>query len=154
MTLPPVCTLSASTLSPKGAYFLDNGVEQFVWVGREAPGGLVAALFGVESLAGVDASALTLVEQGNDYSSRVCGIARTCAADAFAAPRVRVVREGAAGGPGGGGADGAAEARFHFSLIEDRQAFAGGSVTYAEYVNMVAKESLSMTSMGGAGPQT
>lgn len=153
VTLPPVQTLSGSILHPGGCYILDNGVEQYLWLGREVPGGLLNALFGVDSLASVDSSQLSLVDQGNDYSTRVCGIARTLALEAYSAPKLRIVRENAAAAPGGGGAEGLAEARFHWHMVEDRQAFPGGSLTYKEYVNIVTKEA-GMVSMGGAPGST
>jgi protein transport protein SEC24 len=153
VTLPPAGTLSAATLAPGGCYLLDDGVEQYLWCGREVPAGLLGALFGPGlegGLAGVDASTLCLVEQGNDYSARVVGIARTLALEAASAPKFRVVREGAINSAGGGGNDGLAESRFHWHMVEDRQAFPGGSVTYAEYVNIVAREAQQVSQMGSA----
>jgi hypothetical protein len=115
-------------------------------VGREAPAGLVGALFGVPSLAGLDCAHVQLVDQRNDYSARVCAIVRTLRAGARAAPRLRVVAEGSGD---------VAEARFHWHLVEDRQAFKGGEQTYAEYTQSVFREA-SMTSglgIGGNAPQ-
>jgi protein transport protein SEC24 len=142
VVFPNTVTLSASVLSPGGCYLLDNGVELYLWVGREAPQGLVNALFGLPSLEGQDPSALQLVEQGNDYSARVCAIVRCLRAGAAQAQKVRVVREGAGD---------VNEARFHWHLVEDRQQFQGGTFTYAEYAAIVFKEA-QMAHLGGGGP--
>jgi protein transport protein SEC24 len=131
--------LSAQVLSPQGCYLLDNGVESYLWVGREAPQGLVGALFGAPSLAGADSAQLVLAERGNDYSARVCAIARTLRADARQEQRVRVVREGAGD---------TNEARFHWHLVEDRQGFRGGDVTYAEYCQNVWREAQMTVQLG------
>ena len=48
------------------------------------------------------------------------------------------------------GAGDANEARFHWHLVEDKQNFAGGSITYAEYLPIVARES-AMGALGGTG---
>jgi protein transport protein SEC24 len=54
--LPQVLSLSVDRLSSNGMYLLDNGVDMFMWVGRQADQNLVASLFGVASLAEVDPS--------------------------------------------------------------------------------------------------
>jgi protein transport protein SEC24 len=135
--------LSAASLTPQGCFLLEDGVELFLWVGREAPAGLVNALFGVGSLAGLDCAHLQLVDRGNDYSARVCAVVRTLRAGARTAPRLRVVAEGAGD---------VNEARFHWHLVEDRQAFKGGEQTYAEYSSSVWRESqMSGAALGGGG---
>lgn len=137
--LPPQLNLSAERLTSEGVYVMDDGVEIIVWVGRGAPGGLLHALFGVGTLDGVDTGALQLVDLGNDYSGRVCAIIATLREPHAQAQRLRIVREGSGD---------AGEARFHWHLVEDRQPFTGGSVTYAEYLQVVFRES-QMTEIGG-----
>jgi len=134
--------LSASVLSPQGCYLLEDGVELFLWMGREAPAGLVAALFGVPSLAGLDAAHLQLADRGNDYCARVCAVVRTLRAEARAEQRLRVVAQGAGD---------VNEARFHWRMVEDRQAYKGGEVTYAEYCQNVWREA-QMSGGPGGGP--
>ena len=52
--LPKVLNLSVDRLSSDGIYLLDNGVDMFMWVGREADQNIVNSLFGVPSLDNVD----------------------------------------------------------------------------------------------------
>jgi len=52
--LPTVVPLSVERLSSEGIYLLDNGVEMYLWVGREADMNIVYALFGVQTLDDVD----------------------------------------------------------------------------------------------------
>lgn len=139
VVMPSTCTLSAAVLSPAGCYLLDNGIEIYLWVGKEAPAGLVQALFGVQSLQGIDTNTVQLLDMGNDYSQRVCAIVRTLRATSTQAQKLRIVREGAGD---------VNEARFHWHMIEDRQQFQGGTVTYAEYAAIVYKES-QMGHLGG-----
>jgi len=122
-------------------YVLDNAVETYVWVGRAANGGLVQALWGVPSLDGIDPAALTLPPQPNDFSGRVQALLGHLRAHVAQQQRLRVVREGA---------NDAGEARFHWHLVHDRQAFNGGSVTLAEYVAIVQREA-AMGAMGTGG---
>lgn len=52
--LPPVVPLSVERLSSDGIYLLDNGVDMYLWVGREANMNIVFSMFGVQSLDDVD----------------------------------------------------------------------------------------------------
>ena len=124
--------LSASILSSQGCYLLDDGVETYLWIGKEAPPGLVNALFGVQSLAGIETAALQLVDQGNNFSQRVCEVVKTLQSNSRAIGKLRIVVEGSGD---------VNEARFHWHMVEDRQGYKGGEVTYAEYCNSVFRES-------------
>ncbi len=141
VALPPALNLTAERLSSDGVYLLDSGLELYLWVGRRAPAQLLSALFGAPSLDGVDTAALALAPLANDYSQRVAAIVRTLRAPWYATQKLRVAREGAGD---------ANEARFHWHLVEDKQAFAGGAVTYGEYLPIVARES-AMGALGGGG---
>ena len=141
--LPPSLPLTSEALNPGGVYLLDNGVETYLWIGRGAPGGLLQALWGVTSLDGIDPATLTLPPQPNDFSARVRAIVTHLTAHVSQAQRLRVVREGAGD---------AGEARFHWHLTHDRQAFTGGNITASEYAGIVAREA-SMGQMGGGGGQ-
>ena len=68
----------------------------------------------------------------NDYSQRVHTIINALHSIAPYKPNIVIVREGM-GGP--------AEARFHWRLVEDRTNFHGGSITFADYLAMVIRES-------------
>ena len=53
--LPRVAAhLSAESLSSDGAFLLYDGIETSLWLGRAVPPGLIEALFGVQSLDGID----------------------------------------------------------------------------------------------------
>jgi protein transport protein SEC24 len=143
IALPPLLPLTAESLHTGGVYVLDNAVETYVWVGRAANPGLVQALWGVGSLDGIDPAALTLPPQPNDFSGRVQALLGHLRAHVAQQQRLRVVREGA---------NDAGEARFHWHLVQDRQAFNGGSVTLAEYVAVVQREAaMGAMAVGGGG---
>ena len=52
--LPSVVPLSVERLSSGGIYLLDNGVEMYLWVGREVDMTIISSLFGMQSLDDVD----------------------------------------------------------------------------------------------------
>ena len=145
----PSLPLSAASLNPGGAYLLDAGMELFLWLGRSVPEGLLRALFGPAGPpAPADAAgcgALPAVE-GSAYSARVCALLRTLRSEAPATHRLRIVRDGAGD---------AAEARFLWHMVEDKQNFSGGTASYVDYVTQAHNDSLmpAMTAqMGGGGP--
>lgn len=132
VTLPSLTNLSAANLFAGGAYLLTTGVEVYLWLGHECPPELISALFGNIDIQRVqDLSTVTLFEQMNDYSHRVMSILRTISHIQPAAPKIRVVRENARD---------INEARLHWHMIEDRQTFTGGNVTYHEYISAVTRE--------------
>lgn len=47
-------------LVPEAVFLLENGIELFLWVGREASPALLSSLFGISSIEGVDLSSLQL----------------------------------------------------------------------------------------------
>ena len=142
LRLPTVLNLSAERLAQGGVLLLDNGVELYLWVSRAAQPPLLSALFGVPSLEGVDPGALSLPVLGNDYNARVNALVAHLRDGATQAQKLRVVRDGAGD---------ANEARFYMHLIEDRQQFTGGAVSYAEYIHVVLQESQQSSAMGGGG---
>lgn len=140
--VPAVINLSMERLSPDGVYLLDSNVEQYLWVGRAAPPPLLDAIFGVSSFDHYDPTLNPFNELDNDYSARVHAILRTLRAPWGAAQRFRVVRDGSGS---------MEEARFFWHLVEDRQNFPGGTVTYGEYLPIVNRES-QMQQLGGSAP--
>jgi protein transport protein SEC24 len=134
-------SVSASALSPSGAYLLDSGIEMFLWLGRDVPAGLVNALFGeqgVPSGQGSDPAAALERPQENLFAKRIAAIVRTLRAAAVSTQRLRVVQEGS---------NDVNEIRFQWHLVEDRQNYSGGSCTYEEYVAIASKEA-QMPTMG------
>jgi protein transport protein SEC24 len=59
--LPPMLNLTVNVLSSEGVYCLENGVDAFVWVGRQADSRLLQDLFGVESLEQADPSQVSCI---------------------------------------------------------------------------------------------
>jgi hypothetical protein len=133
--LPPTVPLSIEHLAAPGAAFLlDNGVEMTLWFSRSVSPDLLAALLGIRSLDGVDPAALVpLRHQGNDFSERVLAIIAQLQAAAPQVQRLRIVRQGSGD---------VHEARFNWHLVHERQSFAGGNVSYGEYLALVTRESL------------
>jgi hypothetical protein len=117
----------------------------YIWLGRSAPSQLISALFGAPTLDGVDLNTLSLVEQGNDYSARICAIVNQLRQGIAMNQKLRIVKDGAGD---------LTDARFHWHLIEDRQNFPGGNVAYAEYLSIVLRESqmAQMPTNVGAAP--
>jgi protein transport protein SEC24 len=138
---PATLPLTAASLQAEGCYLLDNGVELYLWQGREVPGGLSEALWGpggrMPSAADPRAA---LPPPTHDFGRRLAAIIRTLRGDAYSSQRLRFVAQGAGD---------VNEFRFMCHLVEDPQNFQGGTVTYGEYMGVVFKESL-MPAMGGA----
>jgi protein transport protein SEC24 len=65
IVLPTALNLSADRLSSEGLYLLENGVEFFLWVGRNAHLGLLSSLFGVHSLDDMDPNVVSLYAKWN-----------------------------------------------------------------------------------------
>jgi protein transport protein SEC24 len=140
--LPKVLTLTIDSLCSDGIYLLDNGVEFFFWVGREAYQNYVESLFGVPALDGVDPAQLIVQTEGDEFSSRVGSIMaalRETDGDPYVIPpKTTIVREG----------DGHMEQRFFWFLVEDRASFQGGTYSYEDFVAFVNNPG----SGPGAGP--
>ncbi|RYG52437.1 hypothetical protein EON67_01230, partial [archaeon] len=139
VVLPTVVNLTAERLTSDGIFLLDNGVEMYLWIGRACPPAALNALFGISSLDGLDLQSLHLPELANPFSERVNAIVRALREPHFQAQKLRFVREGAGD---------VAEMRFHWHMVEDKQAFVGGNLTYAEYLPLVNRDS-QMAQMGG-----
>jgi hypothetical protein len=131
VVLPKILPLTIDSLTSDGIYLLDNGVEFFVWVGREAYSNFVESLFGVSSLDSVDPNQLIIQTENDDFSARVGAIMsalRDDLADPYQVPaKTTIVREG----------DGHMEARFFWFLVEDRASFQGGTYSYEDFVSFV-----------------
>lgn len=138
---PATLPLTAASLDPAGCYLLDDGVELYLWVGREAPGALVEALWGPGGrVPAHNDPRAALPPPTNDFAQRVAALIRTLRGDAYSQHRLRFVAQGA---------QDVNEHRFMCHMVEDPQAFQGGTVSYADYMTLVFKESL-MPALGGA----
>lgn len=129
--LPPTLGLSIDSVSSEGIYLLDNGIDMYVWVGRQASPGMVSSLFGVTSLEHADPANLSLQTSGDDLANRVGAIVqglREYPGDPYVvSPKVHVVKEG----------DQFMESRFFWFLVEDAASFQGGTFSYEDFMNYV-----------------
>ncbi|KAJ3038754.1 COPII subunit [Rhizophlyctis rosea] len=68
---PPRLNLSSEKLERHGLYFLENGVEMFLWVGRAVAPQLCQLLFDKPSYDAIVPGKTTLPTPQNDYSTRM-----------------------------------------------------------------------------------
>jgi protein transport protein SEC24 len=69
--LPPACNLSSERIVPYGLYLIDDGVNQFLWVGRDAVPALLLDVFGVEDRTLIKQGKITMPVLDNDFNERV-----------------------------------------------------------------------------------
>ncbi len=130
--LPSAVGLSVERLSSEGVFLMNNGPDTFLWVGRAANPATVSALFGAETIDGVDISQVKLISSGNDIASRLDCIIQALHEESdnslpANAPRIQIIREG----------DVAMEGRFFWNFIEDRAQFNGGTFSYEDFMAFV-----------------
>lgn len=71
VAMPPLLNLSSERIVPYGLYLLDDGVNQFLWVGRDAVPALLNDVFGIEDRTQVKQGKTTLPRLDNDFSERL-----------------------------------------------------------------------------------
>ncbi|CAM9935481.1 unnamed protein product [Ascophyllum nodosum] len=132
--LPEVANLSRERLSPEAVFLLENGIELFLWVGREATPTILTALFGLSSLEGVDVFCTIRPrdEEGNEMCGRVNNVVAALRQERMTYLQVIVV----------GDSDGPKDRHFYWHLVEDRASFTGGAMNYAEYMQHVNRQSV------------
>merc|ERR1712238_611073 len=127
--LPSALPLTIDSLSSDGIYLVDNGIEFFLWVGREANSDFVNSMFGVPSLENIEP--VLSLESGEEFSTRVGNIIsalRDDSADPYTvSSKMTVVKEG----------DPHMEARFFWFMVEDSASFQGGTFSYEDFMNFV-----------------
>ncbi|KAF2012139.1 COPII component protein [Aaosphaeria arxii CBS 175.79] len=69
--LPPTGNLSSERLVPYGLYLIDDGVNQFLWVGRDAVPALLADVFGSEDRNAIKQGKTTMPVLDNEFNERV-----------------------------------------------------------------------------------
>lgn len=72
--LPPPCNLSSERIVPYGLYLIDDGVNQFVWVGRDAVPALLLDVFGVEDRTAIKQGKTSMPVLENEFNERVRGV--------------------------------------------------------------------------------
>ncbi|KAH7551481.1 hypothetical protein J3E72DRAFT_4922 [Bipolaris maydis] len=71
ITMPPQLNLSSGLIVSYGLYLIDDGVNQFLWIGRDAVPALLADVFGVEDRTQLKQGKASLPILDNEYSERV-----------------------------------------------------------------------------------
>lgn len=71
IVLPPPCNLSSERLVPYGLYLIDDGQNQFLWVGRDVVPQLVEDVFGIPDKSQLKVGKQFLPELENDFNERV-----------------------------------------------------------------------------------
>ena len=129
--LPATIHLSIDSLSSDGIYLLDNSVDFYIWVGRQANSNILNSLFGVSSLENVDPATVVLQTSGDHLASRVGAIIqglREFPGDPYiVSSKVHIVKEG----------DQFMESRFFWFLVEDAASFQGGTFSYGDFMTYV-----------------
>jgi len=69
--LPPRCNLSSERIVPYGLYLIDDGINQFLWVGRDAVPALLLDVFGTEDRGSIKQGKTTMPVLENEFSERV-----------------------------------------------------------------------------------
>lgn len=129
IVLPGALPLTIDSLSSDGIYLVDNGIEFYLWVGRQSNSTLVNAIFGVPSLENVEP--VLNLESGEQFSTRVGNIISALRDDAMdpytVSSKITVVKEG----------DQHLEPRFFWFMVEDSAPFQGGTFSYEDFMNFV-----------------
>jgi protein transport protein SEC24 len=71
ITMPPLLNLTSQSIVPYGLYLLDDGVNQFLWVGRDTVPALLGDVFGVEDRTQLKQGKASLPVIDNDFNERV-----------------------------------------------------------------------------------
>ncbi|KAF2195243.1 COPII component protein [Zopfia rhizophila CBS 207.26] len=69
--LPPPCNLSSERIVPYGLYLIDDGVNQFLWIGRDAVPALLLDVFGNEDRTAIKQGKTTMPVSDNEFNERV-----------------------------------------------------------------------------------
>lgn len=69
--LPPPCNLSSERIVPYGLYLIDDGQNQFLWIGRDAIPQLLLDVFGIEDKTLIKQGKTTMPVIDNDFNERV-----------------------------------------------------------------------------------
>jgi protein transport protein SEC24 len=69
--LPPRINLSSANVLPYGLYLIDDGANQFLWVGRDAVPALLMDVFGIEDRNAIRQGKTTMPVLENEFNERV-----------------------------------------------------------------------------------
>ena len=124
--LPQECALTAQVLQSDSAYLLDNGLEFLLRIGKAVDPAFLHALFGLQSLQGVDAKQLVMREDGGGGAllQRVRNVMEYLRAVSSHYQCLFVVKEGEP-----------TEVRFFNLLIEDRSHTAMALSEFEQFIH-------------------
>lgn len=71
IVLPPRCNLSSERIVPYGLYLIDDSVNQFLWIGRDAVPALLLDVFGTEDRTAIKQGKTTMPVLENEFNERV-----------------------------------------------------------------------------------
>lgn len=97
--LPPPCNLSSERIVPYGLYLIDDGVNQFLWVGRDAVPALLLDVFGVEDKSLIKQGKTSMPVLENEFNERVRAVIekskdhRAKGVGSIVVPTLYVIRE-------------------------------------------------------------
>jgi protein transport protein SEC24 len=69
--LPPRINLTSANVLPYGLYLIDDGANQFLWVGRDAVPALLMDVFGIEDRNAIRQGKTTMPVLENEFNERV-----------------------------------------------------------------------------------
>lgn len=69
--MPPAMNLSSERLIPYGLHLIDDGQNQFLWIGRDAVPALINDVFGIQDKAQLRAGKTQLPALDNEFNERV-----------------------------------------------------------------------------------
>jgi protein transport protein SEC24 len=99
ITLPPPCNLSSERLVPFGLYLIDDGQNQFLWIGRDAVPALIADVFGYEDRTLIKQGKTSLPIIESEFNERVRAVveksrdARAKGCGSIVVPTLYIIRE-------------------------------------------------------------
>lgn len=99
IALPPPCNLSSERIVSYGLYLIDDGTNQFLWVGRDVVPALVVDVFGIEDKSAIKQGKTTLPVLDSEMNERVRAVMekskdhRAKGAGSIVSPSLYVVRE-------------------------------------------------------------
>ncbi|TPX31423.1 hypothetical protein SmJEL517_g05252 [Synchytrium microbalum] len=120
--LPPTIRTSYERLEPSGAYLIENGMQLFIWLGRELPPPFLEAVFGVNALELVDSKMRLLPPLTSHLSTRIRGILDEVIASRSRYLQLQLVRQSL---------DPVLEIEFANTLVEDKN---HDNMNYVDYL--------------------
>ncbi|KAJ3068826.1 COPII coat Sec23p-Sfb3p heterodimer component [Podochytrium sp. JEL0797] len=91
--LPACVRVSFERLDPEGMYLLENGVQMFLWVGRQCSPELVSQVFGVQRVEEIDVKMRILPVLDNKLNQNVRLVHSLCQLERPRFMQVQVVRQ-------------------------------------------------------------